>query len=35
MKSVEPIRDKDDIERMKDFMESWNQRNFLLFVFGL
>ncbi|HFU4218813.1 TPA: site-specific integrase [Streptococcus suis] len=35
MKTVEPIRDKDDIERMKDFMESWNPRNFLLFVFGL
>lgn len=35
MKNVEPIRDKDDIERMKDYMRNWNPRNYLLFVFGL
>lgn len=35
MKNVEPIRDKDDIDRMKDYMKNWRPRNHMLFVFGL
>lgn len=35
MKKVEPIRDLDDIERMKDFLKSKNERNYILFMFGI
>lgn len=35
MKNVQPIRDKDQIEMLKDYLKEWNPRNFLLLVFGL
>lgn len=35
MKYVQPIRDKDQIEMLKDYLKDWNPRNFLLLVFGL
>lgn len=35
MKRVEPIRDTDDIERMKDYLLSKNERNYLLIMCGL
>lgn len=35
MKKVEPIRDLDDIERMKDYLKSKNERNYILFMFGI
>lgn len=35
MKSVDPIRDVDDIERMKDYLEKKNERDFVLVVVGL
>lgn len=35
MKYVQPIRDKDQIEMLKDYLMDWNPRNFLLLVFGL
>ncbi|HEK9979657.1 tyrosine-type recombinase/integrase [Streptococcus equi subsp. zooepidemicus] len=35
MKSVEPIRDTDDIERMKDYLKEKNERDFVLVVVGL
>lgn len=35
MKEVQPIRDTDQIEMMKDYLKNWNRRNFLLFIIGL
>lgn len=35
MKIVQPIRDLDQIEMMKDYLRDWNPRNYLLFIFGL
>ena len=35
MKKVEPIRELDDIERMKDFLKSKNERNYVLIMCGL
>jgi len=32
---VEPIRDKDDIQAMKDYLREWNERNYILFLFGI
>ena len=35
MKVVEPIRDLDDIERIKDYLRSKNERDYILFMFGI
>lgn len=35
MNFVEPIRDPDDIQVMKDYLKEWNERNYMLFVFGI
>lgn len=35
MNAVEPIRDKDDIQAMKDYLRSWNERNYILFLVGI
>lgn len=35
MKKVEPIRDVDDIERIKDYLRGKNERNYVLFMFGI
>lgn len=35
MNSVEPIRNKDDIQAMKDYLKEWNERNYMLFLFGI
>lgn len=35
MKNVEPIRDVDDIERIKDYLYQKNERDYILFMFGL
>ena len=35
MKVVEPIRDTDDIERIKDFLKRKNERDYVLFLFGI
>lgn len=35
MKRVEPIRDIDDIERMKDYVFHKNERDYVLIMFGL
>ena len=35
MNFVEPIRDPDDIQAMKDYLKEWNERNYMLFVFGI
>ncbi|HEL0067061.1 TPA: site-specific integrase [Streptococcus equi subsp. zooepidemicus] len=35
MKIVQPIRDTDQIDMMKDYLKDWNPRNFLLLLFGL
>lgn len=35
MNFVEPIRDLDDIQAMKDYLREWNERNYMLFVFGI
>ncbi|WP_415746530.1 tyrosine-type recombinase/integrase [Streptococcus pseudopneumoniae] len=35
MNIVEPIRDKDDIQAMKDYLREWNERNYILFLFGI
>lgn len=35
LRKVEPIRDLDDLERMKDFLKSKNERNYILFMFGI
>ena len=35
MKKVEPIRELDDIERMKDFLKSKSERNYVLIMCGL
>ena len=32
MNYVEPIRDKDDIQAMKDYLREWNERNYMLFL---
>lgn len=35
MNYVEPIRSKDDIQAIKDYLYEWNERNYMLFVFGI
>ena len=35
MNIVDPIRDKDDIKAMKEYLREWNERNYLLFLFGI
>lgn len=35
MKKVEPIRDLDDIERIKDYLKNKSDRNYVLFMFGI
>ncbi|MCQ9211646.1 MULTISPECIES: site-specific integrase [unclassified Streptococcus] len=35
MNLVEPIRDKDDIQAMKDYLKEWNDRNYMLFMVGI
>lgn len=35
MNLVEPIREKDDIQAMKDYLLEWNPRNYILFLFGI
>ena len=35
MNFVEPIREPDDIQAMKDYLKEWNERNYMLFVFGI
>lgn len=35
MKVVEPIRDIDDIERIKDYLRRKNERDYILFMFGI
>ena len=35
MRKVEPIRELDDIERMKDYLKSKNERNYVLIMCGL
>ena len=35
MRKVEPIRDTDDIERMKDYLKSKNERDYVMMVTGL
>lgn len=35
MKVVDPIRDTDDIERIKDFLRRKNERDYVLFLFGI
>lgn len=35
MNIVEPLRDKDDIQAMKDYLRQWNERNYILFLVGI
>ena len=35
MNYVEPIRDKDDIQAMKDYLREWNERNYMMFLLGI
>lgn len=35
LKVVEPIRDLDDIERIKDYLKNKNERDYILFMFGI
>ena len=35
MNYVEPIRDPDDVQAMKDYLKEWNERNYMLFMFGI
>lgn len=35
MRKVEPIRDLDDIERMKVYLKSKSERNYVVFMFGI
>ena len=35
MNLVEPIRNKSDIEAMKEYLKAWNERNYMLFLFGI
>lgn len=35
MNFVEPIRDKTDIQTMKDYLREWSERNYMLFLFGI
>ena len=35
MNYVEPIRNTEDIQAMKDYLRNWNERNYILFLFGI
>ena len=35
MNIVEPLRDKDDIQSMKDYLSSWNEKYYMLFLLGI
>lgn len=35
MNYVEPIRDKEDIQAMKEYLKEWNERNYMLFLLGI
>lgn len=35
MNYVEPIRNTEDIQAMKDYLRKWNERNYILFLFGI
>lgn len=35
MNYVEPIRSKEDIEIMKEYLRDWNDRNYMIFLVGL
>lgn len=35
MNYVEPIRDKDDIQAMKEYLKEWNERNYIMFLLGI
>lgn len=35
MNLVEPLRDRDDIQAIKDYLRSWNERNYILFLVGI
>lgn len=35
MNVVEPLRDKDDIQAMKDYLSSWNEKYYMLFLLGI
>ena len=35
MNIVEPLRNKDDISKIEDFLFKTNKRNMLIFVFGI
>ena len=35
MKKVEPIREPDDIDRMKNYLKSKSERNYILFLVGI
>ncbi|MTV80520.1 tyrosine-type recombinase/integrase, partial [Streptococcus pneumoniae] len=35
MNIVEPLRDKDDIQAMKDYLSSWNEKYYMLFLLGI
>lgn len=35
MNFVQPIRDKEVIQEIKDFLKEWNERNFILFLLGI
>ena len=35
MNIVEPLRDRDDIQAMKDYLSSWNEKYYMLFLLGI
>lgn len=35
MNYVDPIRDKDDIQAMKEYLREWDERNYMLFLTGI
>ena len=35
MNYVEPIRTKEDIKAMKEYLRDWNERNYMLFLVGI
>lgn len=35
MRAVEPIRNKEDIERMRSYLKQRNERNYIMFVLGV
>uniref|UniRef100_UPI003F694BFB site-specific integrase n=1 Tax=Streptococcus pluranimalium TaxID=82348 RepID=UPI003F694BFB len=35
MNLVEPLKDKDDIQAIKDYLRSWSERNYMIFLVGI